>query len=1827
MDKKQNTFMSQVLQKKSRRRRLMAGVLAASMVVMSGVAWSLRENGVSYAKLHCGIEENHIHNKDCYEEHLECPVVDTDDEQLQTAENEESADQNNDLEAKTPNHEHTDDCYVKQLTCSKVEEHKHSAQCSSNADAVESEEDWKTAFKNIQPGEDLSAYLAQIASSQVGYRESSENFNLMTSNGTDYLFGYTRYGHWYENYLRNLAEKEYQNAGMEVPEDLDIQEYRYGDWDTLFVSFCLYYAGAAEMGIPMTSDASDLYDQFNKIDQSLQTSYYLAQEEAQANGEEASDLEEPQRMVVSADDADYIVKAGDIAFFDVDKDGTADYSGIVTAVEERQDDSSNEEYKIIRIVQGNQVVNDLEENEQHGVSEREYKYEDLRANGFMAFGILPNTLPEDLDFTSTAVESELETARVEIEDHETSASVRKNPDNTTINFFNYRVNNNNLGAVSTDGNKSWNEDVQYQTQYNSTMINSHSALKFGKTIRYDSDSKYNGYVGDGNDALHDENSIVEKTLGSNGYPVMRAEVAGYFGDRSLAYLFDPSTFRYTNKTAASINKADKYSVLNTVGLLELKDGYWQYNSALNYAELSENPQTYGQFTVHDNAAVRYEDERKIESVGQFFPFNSYEYASGGGSKNAAEHQDCTGTGLDHYFGMTLQTKFVQKFEGHTSPDQDDNVKFEFSGDDDVWIYIDGVLVADISGIHQRVGVEIDFATGVVTHYYNYSGDKPTQTRKDPTTLKALFEKAGKADSVEWSRDQSNTFKDNTQHELKMFYLERGGSASNLKIKFNLIPAQPNYLYKIDQYGNPVEGAEFKVVNSDNKTVYNAVTDSEGKFTFLSDDNYKTPMSLADMKDHFGERFTLVETTVPDGYRTIQEEIPLHFVHGLLRSTEPFKTGVWAQTTGKVIATKKLHRASDGSVISSKGGTLFAMVLKRNDHGDGEFDTWDPVIGNESIGYSYIQASESSSALENVVYAYKKASASPSTYGNLTLEGLENGATITMENLPGKIQDYYTYRLQFEPGTEQDSEYIVGYFYSTASSPQMITADNTVRVQSHKTGTVKAFDVEWGTKIEVPNIENHLLYQKTDSNGTKLQQSAAFALYEVSEDNTGSMSYIGYSTQDNAKAEIVLEDDSDGNNQGAVLSINGETSTSYTYTVDSGFSMDLLDCVSGGYITTATAGNINILDQKGRIAYVIEPARNANNKRLIGATHSDCKAVSSGGVGHFDKITNGNYALREVKSPKGFKINPAVSKVAVNNDGVFANAGTADDGITVYNGPGYLAHPMHMFASPGSVDETLTWITNVMQVNDKTTFDGVENLLASTEYSVYDGTATESHPIGVGSKSVTNKKAVTSEKDLLRNYMAYHNMYPASFGGLFDYEMNTDPSVERKGLTGINSLVLGAEEGWSTLQIFQDVAYGSDNHDTTSGYTVISDLEYMKEKVDISHLYARSTFVEISDILTSKVTLVKTSDQGALLDDAVFILAKVTKDDDGQPVNKYWSEAGEFVDQKSEAKKFVTASSNDKKAYFELPELEEGTYQLEETRAPGGYIPLTEPITVTIAPNVEPGKACPVLEKPVAVKPVVKVTVGKSEIAVTELNDGTPGDDRYYFDADGADYQFLFKVENSIHGVDVEIRKTDKDHDLLDGALFVLYKTDGEGKRSYFSKNADYDDSASSQGLLYTWRDGSSIPEGGKQTLEEMLNPETVDAKNALIQDVLFVGGMFSIKGLTEGEYFLREVSAPKGFNPLASDIKITVFKMEGTNDLTVAIDGANGFAQGEEGGLKKVETTGSVIPLYTFDVKNTSYRLPETGGGYGNRYYIVLGGIFAGTAVGYKLLTRRRKLN
>ena len=235
----------------------------------------------------------------------------------------------------------------------------------------------------------------------------------------------------------------------------------------------------------------------------------------------------------------------------------------------------------------------------------------------------------------------------------------------------------------------------------------------------------------------------------------------------LAPFFDKDFLNGNNSKNTVLGK-----VYENVTFPFVKKGmYWTFDSADDEADNKNLQLKYDDtdkyFLQSNTNPVKGCTTTAETSDGNYFPLNSSDQ-----SGDASRDQSGDASRLNYGFGQKFDLKFRLTSNGQVvNPDtnEKENIKFNFSGDDDVWVFIDGQLVLDIGGDHGVVTGNIDFAEkkATVSSVKNASsyGATPNVEKSFPTKLNTndYFTK---------------------EHTLTMFYMERGLWESNMKITFN-----------------------------------------------------------------------------------------------------------------------------------------------------------------------------------------------------------------------------------------------------------------------------------------------------------------------------------------------------------------------------------------------------------------------------------------------------------------------------------------------------------------------------------------------------------------------------------------------------------------------------------------------------------------------------------------------------------------------------------------------------------------------------------------------------------------------------------------------------------------------------------------------------------------------------------------------------------------------------------------------------------------------------------------------------------------------------------
>lgn len=901
-----------------------------------------------------------------------------------------------------------------------------------------------------------------------------------------------------------------------------------------------------------------------------------------------------------------------------------------------------------------------------------------------------------------------------------------NPTGTTVNLFDYWV-------VNGDNDSSRN--INNDNKNDNTGINKDHQLKFnggaGSGI-----NKWTGRSGTGG---FGRLSFVKNTL-VDGYPSINAGTYTSYGlsdtyaDESLAYLFNN-------------DKQNGKAVYNNVkGLFQLKDGYYvydSYGSDGNYAVYS--PAT-NSFNVYDSAGVYKGSSNSETNLGQFFPFDSaYKVFDEQGNKLSPKKIVDGSTNLNHHFGMSMTTEFVQPNGGKTTKGED--MVFEFSGDDDVWVYIDGVLVGDLGGIHEKATLKINFATGDVHVGHVDNANDPEKTIQD-TTIRAMYEAAG-ADVSNFSINSPNTFSDSTKHTLSFFYLERGAGASNMSLKFNLTTLPSSEVEKVDQNGKAVQGATFALYRSDadwneqGKAIAQGTTDDKGRLVLLKPD--RSVLSFDEEHADRHDYFVLKEVGLPAGYRssltssTTATPGELHLQYKQAATSGSGGVVVAPQTTvttadgkpwtgsrmwlnGGYLAAKetisldKDTQDNKGNPISS--GTTFAVVLKltgaSEDHTSE--DAWTAVTGNPLNGYKLCSA-------HGIAGAVEAAKSADTSVFDVDTKG---DYVVTVRSLPGDIEKYAAMMTD-----KSEAEYTVAVYHTTASSLAGATIGNTSMVK------YQTINRQFSTVIHLTNVQNRLFVQKVDDLG-KPVNDATFQLYQA-KDVTGN--------------------------------------SPSTYAIKPG---------AEPYDTVKANGMTYPYDIEGAACF---PLDSVNHKPL----------------------TKGTYYLRESVSPDGYEINNTITKVIVDDSGVYVDAGEEGDGVLSMSGPGSLIASLAQFGSPDSIDNTLTHIKGKLQ--SATGSDAKENL-------TWGQTST--------AKGVT--------PSLADNLM--HMRYDKTTQGTKTILRYVEDGGERNGKLA----TIFADTGINRMALYQD-------DDATNG----TDLGTLQ----LNHLFTTATAVQYADRRAARLQVTKT----------------------------------------------------------------------------------------------------------------------------------------------------------------------------------------------------------------------------------------------------------------------------------------------------------------------------------------------------------------------------------
>lgn len=280
------------------------------------------------------------------------------------------------------------------------------------------------------------------------------------------------------------------------------------------------------------------------------------------------------------------------------------------------------------------------------------------------------------------------------------------------------------------------------------------------TLPYANYNKWTGeFAVSGQDKHGDKtySGMVQSKLDSNNQIVFNHPEAGIFnGDTSVKDI-------YTN-----------------VGLpFVYKDGYYTFDANTTGAYFHADSEQGTSSTPASNSKLYFSDTPQSHDfdaadhrTNGWFPFNDASHVRTGEDGRA-----------DYFFGMQASIPFTMTSNGKIDPTYEgsEDIVFEFSGDDDVWVFIDGVLVLDIGGVHNGMDGTINFAQNTWSITAMAEG-RTAQDVNNKSLSGTLFNEGRSTGVLNTTRE---TFAAKDEHTLTVFYLERGAGSSNCKIRFNL----------------------------------------------------------------------------------------------------------------------------------------------------------------------------------------------------------------------------------------------------------------------------------------------------------------------------------------------------------------------------------------------------------------------------------------------------------------------------------------------------------------------------------------------------------------------------------------------------------------------------------------------------------------------------------------------------------------------------------------------------------------------------------------------------------------------------------------------------------------------------------------------------------------------------------------------------------------------------------------------------------------------------------------------------------------------------------
>lgn len=342
-----------------------------------------------------------------------------------------------------------------------------------------------------------------------------------------------------------------------------------------------------------------------------------------------------------------------------------------------------------------------------------------------------------------------------------------------------------------------------------------------------------------------------------------------------------------------------------------------------------NESTFNGITTYSYDS--FTDKNRVIDVDGDFKVDKYSNATVGNDKGVGffpfDKTTATNNANKYGFGTEFDIDFYMSETGTlTAADgTQKDITFNFSGDDDVWVYVDGVLVLDLGGAHKVSSGSINFSTMEVI--YKAAVDSSDninsrtavpKTNDEYATNKDYVKTVGLANIFKANGAEFNNKNSSKKHTLQMFYMERGSFDSNCSVSFNL-PQNTGLLVRND--------VNFDSVNPGLKEATMGIANKD-YFSYMIENKYASDTEFDKLKGKYG---TLPNKTTSDiinnnGNFTFDSSNPLY----------PIKT-------------------DDNIIRRVVNGTTYYLAVK-NTSGNSCNSYWSTILGNAYKGLPSINFS-------------------------------------------------------------------------------------------------------------------------------------------------------------------------------------------------------------------------------------------------------------------------------------------------------------------------------------------------------------------------------------------------------------------------------------------------------------------------------------------------------------------------------------------------------------------------------------------------------------------------------------------------------------------------------------------------------------------------------------------------------------------------------------------------------------------------------------------------------------------------------------------------------